>query len=159
MTDVATGWTSARTVRTKGERVVAGALDRIQVGLPFHLAGIHSDNGSEFINHHLFRWCETRQITFTRGRPARSNDNAHVEQKNWALVRRTAGYFRYDTPTEEHLLDQMWAHQDVLFNPADKPSTRAEPRSHPHPATGHLQMSQRPNTSGQVDMSHQESSR
>ena len=116
VTDVATGWTSARTVRTKGERVVAGALDQIQVGLPFHLAGIHSDNGSEFINHHLFRWCETRQITFTRGRPARSNDNAHVEQKNWALARRTAGYFRYDTPTEERLLNQMWAHQDVLFN-------------------------------------------
>lgn len=116
VTDVATGWTSARTVSSKGERVVAAALDQIRVGLPFHLAGIHSDNGGEFINHHLLRWCQAREITFTRGRPARSNDNAHVEQKNWALARRSVGYFRYDTPTEEHLLNQLWAHQDVLFN-------------------------------------------
>lgn len=84
--------------------------------MPFHLAGIHSDNGSEFINHHLLRWCDTRQITFTRGRPNHKDDNAHVEQKNWAFVRRCAGYFRYDTPREQRLLDQMWQLESVLFN-------------------------------------------
>jgi transposase InsO family protein len=114
--DLATGWTEVRTVRSKGERVVADALQQIQLALPFHLAGIHSDNGSEFINHHLLRWCNTWQITFTRGRPNHKNDNAHVEQKNWAFVRRCAGYFRYDTPREQRLLDEMWQLESVLFN-------------------------------------------
>lgn len=116
VSDVATGWTEVRTVRSKGERVVADALQQIQLALPFHLAGIHSDNGSEFINHHLLRWCQTRQITFTRGRPNHKNDNAHVEQKNWAFVRRCAGYLRYDTPREQRLLDEMWSLESVLFN-------------------------------------------
>lgn len=116
VSDVATGWTEVRTVRSKGERVVADALQQIQLALPFHLAGIHSDNGSEFINHHLLRWCETRQVTFTRGRPNHKNDNAHVEQKNWAFVRRCAGYLRYDTPREQRLLDEMWKLEAVLFN-------------------------------------------
>lgn len=115
-TDIATGWTRAETVPSKGERVVAAALERIRAGMPFHIAGIHSDNGSEFINNHLLRWTRERKITFTRGRPARSNDNAHVEQKNWALARRSAGYFRYDTKQELRLLNDMWAAQDVLFN-------------------------------------------
>lgn len=116
VSDVATGWTEVRTVRSKGERVVADALQQIQLALPFHLAGIHSDNGSEFINHHLLRWCDTRQITFTRGRPNHKNDNAHVEQKNWSIVRRCAGYFRYDTPREQRLLDEMWQLESIMFN-------------------------------------------
>jgi len=77
VTDVATGWTQARTVMGKGERGVAAALGQIQLELPFHLAGIHSDNGSEFINHHLAKWVDARQITFTRSRPANKNDNAY----------------------------------------------------------------------------------
>ena len=81
VTDVATGWTCARTVRSKGERIVATALRQIQLELPFALLGIHSDNGSEFINHHLLHWTELMH-TFTRERPHRSNDNAYVEQKN-----------------------------------------------------------------------------
>lgn len=152
VTDVATGWTSARTVSSKGERVVAAALDQIRVGLPFHLAGIHSDNGGEFINHHLLRWCQAREITFTRGRPARSNDNAHVEQKNWALARRSVGYYRYDTPTEEHLLNQLWAHQDVLFNlfnaqqklVSKTPSSSPESRPHAYASCAGAPLRHRP---------------
>ena len=116
VTDVATGWTCCRSVLGKGERRVAAALEAIRVGLPFHLAGIHSDNGSEFINHHLARWSADRQVTFSRGRAGRSNDNPHVEQKNWALARQSVGYFRYDKPTELRLLNDLWAAQDVLFN-------------------------------------------
>lgn len=82
VTDVATGWTQARTVMGKGERGVATALGQIQLELPFHLGGIHSDNGSEFINYHLAKWVDARKITFTRSRPANKNDNAYVEQKN-----------------------------------------------------------------------------
>ncbi len=74
---------------------------------PFAILGIHSDNGSEFINHHLLRWCTARKITFTRGRPNHSNDQAHIEQKNWTRVRRHVGYYRYDTPRELDLLNQL----------------------------------------------------
>lgn len=116
VTDVATGWTCARSVRSKGERVVAAALQAIQVELPFALLGIHSDNGSEFINYHLAHWADAMQITFTRGRPHRSNDNAYVEQKNYTIVRRAAGYFRYDTPRELELLNRLWAAQTQLMN-------------------------------------------
>src|SRR5690606_7955380 len=83
----------------------------------------HSDNGSEFINHHLARWCQTRQITFTRGRSSHKNDQAYVEQKNWTIVRRDAGYFRYDTPRELALLDELWplvSLQVNLFLPQQK---------------------------------------
>ena len=116
VTDVATGWTCARSVRSKGERIVAGALQEIQVELPFALLGIHSDNGSEFINHHLAHWADAMHITFTRGRPHRSNDNAYVEQKNYTIVRRAAGYFRYDSPREQELLNRLWVAQTQLMN-------------------------------------------
>lgn len=115
-TDVATGWTEAITVRSKGERIVADGLETLRLRFPFHIAGIHSDNGSEFINHHLARWCQTRQITFSRGRASNKNDQAHVEQKNWSVVRRSAGYFRYDTRRELDLLNQLWPLTSVQVN-------------------------------------------
>ena len=93
-----------------------GRLEQLRVRFPFAVLGIHSDNGSEFINHHLARWCTDRQITFTRGRADHKNDQAHVEQKNWTQVRRSAGYLRYDTPRELDLLNQMWTLQSQLDN-------------------------------------------
>ena len=122
-TDVATGWTEAITVRSKGERIVSAGLEELWLRFPFHIAGIHSDNGSEFINHHLARWCDTRQITLTRGRASHKNDQAHVEQKNWSVVRRSVGYFRYDTRRELDLLNQLWpltSLQVNLFLPQQK---------------------------------------
>ena len=122
-TDIATGWTETITVRSKGERIVAAGLEELRLRFPFHIAGIHSDNGSEFINHHLLRWCTARHITFSRGRAAHSNDQAHIEQKNWSVVRRTVGYHRYDTPRELTLLNQLWplvSLQVNLFLPQQK---------------------------------------
>ena len=92
-TDIATGWTEAITVRSKGERIVRAGLQQLQLRFPFAVLGIHSDNGSEFINHQLAAWCNTHEITFTRGRPNHKNDQAHIEQKNWSVVRRSVGYF------------------------------------------------------------------
>ncbi len=122
-TDVATGWTETITVRSKGERIVAAGLEELWLRFPFHIVGIHSDNGSEFINHHLARWCETRKITFSRGRASHSNDQAYVEQKNWSVVRRSVGYFRYDTSRELELLNGLWpltSLQVNLFLPQQK---------------------------------------
>jgi hypothetical protein len=116
VTDIATGWTEVRSVRNKAARHVFCALVEIQAALPFTLLGIDSDNGSEFINDHLLRWCVNQQITITRSRPANKNDGCHVEQKNWDIARRTVGYWRYDTPSEVALLNQIWAALSPLIN-------------------------------------------
>jgi len=126
-TDIATGWTEAVTVRSKGERIVSAGLEELWLRFPFHIAGIHSDNGSEFINYHLARWCTARQITFTRGRSSHKNDQAHVEQKNWSVVRRHVGYFRYDSRRELDLLNQLWPLSSLqvnLFLPQQKLLTK-----------------------------------
>lgn len=116
MTDIATGWTENRSVRNKARKWVIAALDEISRIMPFPIRGVDSDNGSEFINHHLLHWCEQRQITFTRSRPGNSNDGAHVEQKNWTVVRTVVGYQRYDTPAELALLNKIWVAQSQITN-------------------------------------------
>jgi len=97
VTDVSTGWTEMRAVRNKAQTHVFAALVRIRQLLPFPLLGLDSDNGGEFINDELYRYCDHEQITFTRSRAGRKNDNAFVEQKNWSVIRRLVGYVRYDT--------------------------------------------------------------
>ena len=109
MTDVATGWTVNRSVPNKAALWVAEAIDHAAGCFPFPVLGIDSDNGSEFINAHLFDYCTERKITFTRSRPGNKNDGAHVEQKNWTHVRELVGYLRFDTPAELALLNQIWA--------------------------------------------------
>jgi hypothetical protein len=116
VTDIATGWTENRSVRNKARKWVLAALDDIARVMPFPILGVDSDNGSEFINHHLLIWCEKRQITFTRSRPGNKNDGCHVEQKNWAIVRIVVGYHRYDTTAELLLLNRIWALQSQLTN-------------------------------------------
>jgi hypothetical protein len=116
VTDIATGWTENRSVRNKARKWVIAALEEIESSMPFPVKGIDSDNGSEFINSHLLEWCEKRTITFTRSRPGNSNDGAHVEQKNWAIVRTVVGYHRYDTEAELVLLNKIWVLQSKLTN-------------------------------------------
>lgn len=116
VTDIATGWTENRSVRNKARKWVIAALEEIAAIMPFPLLGVDSDNGSEFINHHLLAWYKKRKITFTRPRPGNSNDGAHVEQKNWAQVRTIVGYHRYDTSAELVLLNKTWGLQSQLTN-------------------------------------------
>jgi len=116
VTDIATGWTENRSVPNKARKWVIAALADIANVLPFPLLGSDSDNGSEFINHHLLAWCQERKLTFTRSRPGNSNDGAHVEQKTWAVVRTVVGYHRYDTPTELGKLNEIWELDRVFTN-------------------------------------------
>jgi len=95
-TDVATGWSEQLAVPTKAQVWVFEAIGEMRNRLPFPLLGLDSDNGSEFINHHLVDYCEENHITFTRSRAGRKNDGCYVEQKNWTIVRRFAGYGRYE---------------------------------------------------------------
>lgn len=107
-TDVKSGWTELRALRNKAQVWTHQAIDDIREKLPFPLSGLDSDNGSEFINAHLKRYCEEYGITFTRSRPWRKNDSCYVEQKNWTAVRRYVGYFRYDTEEQLLLLNQLY---------------------------------------------------
>ena len=95
LTDVATGWVELAAVLNKAQVWVFEAFERIRQQLPFPLLGLDSDNGTEFINHHMKRYCDQEKITFTRSRPYRKNDNCFVEQKNYSVVRRLVGYDRY----------------------------------------------------------------
>jgi hypothetical protein len=105
---VATGWTEVRALKNKAQRWCFEALCDLERTLPFPILGLDSDNGSEFINRQLWGWCQQREITFTRSRPYRKNDNCFVEQKNWPVVRQQVGYLRYDTPAELKALSEIW---------------------------------------------------
>lgn len=95
LTDVHSGWSEQRAVLNKAQRWVFEALVEVRERLPFPMRGLDSDNGGEFINQHLFNWCVEQQISMTRSRPNRKNDNCFVEQKNFSIVRRAAGYGRF----------------------------------------------------------------
>jgi hypothetical protein len=108
LTDVATGWTECLALRNRGQQVVFAALVRARAQLPFPLVGIDSDNGGEFINAHLLRYCQQEQLTFTRSRPYKKNDQAYVEQKNWSIVRHLVGYGRYEGAAACEALERLY---------------------------------------------------
>ena len=107
--DVCTGWTETEAVRNRSQHFVFAGLKMAMDRFPFAIRGIDSDNRSEFINNHLVRYCTKKEITFTRSRPYRKNDNCFVEQKNYSVVRRAVGYRCYDTSAELEALNELYA--------------------------------------------------
>lgn len=108
LTDVATAWVEMEALKNKAQVHVFQAIQDIRVHLPFALQGLDSDNGGEFINDQLYRYCLDEKITFTRSRPYHKNDNCFVEQKNYSIIRRTVGYYRYDTSEQLALLGDFY---------------------------------------------------
>jgi hypothetical protein len=108
VTDIHTTWVETAAVLGKSQVVVQRALEELREALPFRLRGIDSDNGSEFINQHLWDYCQAQEIQFTRGRPYKKDDNAHIEQKNWTHVRKLLGYVRYDTPAAQAAIHHLY---------------------------------------------------
>jgi hypothetical protein len=98
--DYATTWVEVRAIWGRGQAGTLAALQDIEAGLPFSLLGLDSDNGGEFLNHHVVKWLQKRPrpVFMTRSRPWKKDDNAHVEQKNWTHIRQTFGYERHDNP-------------------------------------------------------------
>jgi hypothetical protein len=96
LTDIATQWTECVALRNRGEQAVCIAIAHARTLIPVPVLGLDSDNGGEFINHLLFRYCAREKITFTRCRPYKKNDQCHVEQKNDSIVRQIVGYDRYE---------------------------------------------------------------
>jgi hypothetical protein len=123
-TDIHTQWTETRAILGKGEAGVVEALEEICGALPFPIMAIDSDNGSEFINYHLARWCTERELGFTRSRPYKKNDNAHVEQKNWTHVRKIHGWARYDTAEARDAMNDLYrgdlSYMQNYFQPSVK---------------------------------------
>jgi len=124
LTDIHTQWCETRAIMGKGERGVVDALDDIRRALPFALKAIDSDNGSEFINYHLYRYCKEHHLKFTRSRPYKKDDNAHIEQKNWTHVRKLVGWERYDTRAQLNAINVLytgpWRAMMNLYQPCVK---------------------------------------
>lgn len=123
MTDVCTGWTVSTAFMGKSERFCVAAIEEITPSFPFTILGIDSDNGSEFINFHLVKYCLEHKITFTRGRPYKKNDSCYVEQKNWDVIRKMIGYGRYETEDQLRVIKcihSLLAFHQNYFQPSQK---------------------------------------
>jgi hypothetical protein len=109
-TDICLTWVEMRAMHGRGQHATVEQLKDMEQSQPFIWLGLDSDNGGEFINRHVLSWCQTgrkQPIYYTRSRPYRSNDNAHVEQKNWTHVRHWFGYQRHDNPEVVPLINQL----------------------------------------------------
>lgn len=108
--DIATGWTSQRAVWGKGEVNTLKAIREIELTLPFKIRGFDSDNGKEFMNYRLLKYFKHRKepVNYTRSRAYNKNDNAHIEEKNWTVVRQYIGYDRLNNPEQLDLLNDLY---------------------------------------------------
>jgi hypothetical protein len=116
VTDVYSSWCEMQAVMNKAQVRVFEALKQIRTRLPFELLGLDSDNGSEFINDQLFRYCQSEHLTFTRSRPYRKNDNCFVEQKNYTAVRRHVGYQRMEGEEVLKTLNDLYYYLRLYIN-------------------------------------------
>mgnify|MGYP001604123662 FL=1 len=125
-TDIKTTWVERQAVMGKSKEAVVTAMVEIESNLPFDLLGIDSDNGSEFINGHLYKFCQERKgrkVAFTRSREYKKDDNAHIEQKNWTHVRKLLGWDRYDSPEALEAVNDVYKDLRIfqnLFQPSMK---------------------------------------
>jgi len=126
LTDILSGWVETQAVMGKGQEGVVRAVEKLSVRLPFRVLGMDSDNGSEFINYHLLSWCEKKEIQFTRSRPYKKDDNAHIEQKNWTHVRKFMGWDRYDTQEALEAMNDLYDNELCLFMNLFQPSVKLQ---------------------------------
>jgi hypothetical protein len=126
MSDINTGWTENRAVWNKGAKGVVSQIKDIEKSLPFTLLGFDCDNGCEFLNHHLLNYFKNNgnKTSFTRSRPYKKNDNAHVEQKNWTQVRHLFGYDRLDNEELVAPMNDLYANEWSLYNNFFRPSQK-----------------------------------
>ncbi len=124
LTDIHTTWVETHAVLGRGQTAMLQAMDEMTHALPFPLRGLDSDNGSEFINHQLFRYCQAHGIQFTRGRPYKKDDNAHIEQKNWTHVRKLLGWDRYDSSQALAAINDLYRGELRLMMNLFQPSVK-----------------------------------
>jgi len=142
LTDIATGWTECAPLIVREQTVLLGVLDQLRAMMPFPLLGFDVDNDSVFMNETVRDYCRDAGIVFTRCRPHRKNDQAHIEQKNGAVVRRIAGYRRLEGMEAARELARLYAATRLfvnVFQPSyklmDKERDGAKVRKRYHPPT------------------------
>jgi hypothetical protein len=114
-TDISTGWWEGEAIISRNQDLTCKGLDNARKRFPFDWKEIHSDNGTEYINWHLFRYCNKENIGFSRSRPNKKNDNCFVEQKNWTHVKKYVGYLRYNTKEELKVLNDLYRNELRLY--------------------------------------------
>jgi len=114
-TDIAIGWWEGEAIMGRGQIPTCEGIDRARKRFPFAWKEIHSDNGTEFINAHLFRYAQKEKLGFSRSRPNKKNDNCFVEQKNWTHVKKYVGYLRYNTKEEQDILNSLYRNELRLY--------------------------------------------
>jgi len=124
LTDIHTTWVETKAVMGKGQTGIVDAIIEMRAHMPFQLCGIDSDNGSEFLNNHLYKYCQDHHIQFTRGRPYKKDDNAHIEQKNWTHVRKLLGYDRYDSNKALEAINELYRNELRLMMNLFQPSVK-----------------------------------
>lgn len=129
-TDICSTWTESRAVLGKGETGVVQALDEMRKASPFPVLAYDPDNGSEFINWHLIRYCDKNKIGLTRSRPYKKDDQAYIEQKNWTHVRKLIGWDRYDTQQAVDVMNDLYRNELRLFMNLFMPSVKLITKKH-----------------------------
>lgn len=126
--DIATGWTEQRALWGKGYQGMFYALKSIERCLPFPILGFDCDNGSEFLNWHIYKYFTNRKspVHFTRSRPYKKNDNAHIEEKNWSIIRQYLGYNRFDCVELVEELNEIYNSEWRLFMNFFRPSSKLQ---------------------------------
>jgi len=114
-TDINTGWWEGEAIMGRGQERTFHGIQEARGRYPLSWQEIHSDNGAEFINAHLFGYTEKEGLDFSRSRPYKKNDNCLVEQKNWTHVKKFVGYLRYDTDKELNILKNLYRNELRLY--------------------------------------------
>lgn len=123
-TDIATSWAECAAQKNKGQRATLESIKMLRERLPWALRGLDPDTGSEFVNWHCKTWCDTHAVELTRSRPNHRNDNAHVKQKNYTVVRKALGYVRIETDEAIVLMNRLYAGPWRLFVNFFQPTMR-----------------------------------
>jgi hypothetical protein len=116
MTDVATGWTECAPLLFREQELLGEVLSVLRAAAPIPVLGLDTDNDSVFMNETIKSWCEAANVVFTRSRPYRKNDQAHVEQKNGAIVRRMVGYRRLEGLSAAEVLAGLYRPMRLFVN-------------------------------------------
>lgn len=110
-TDISLGWWEGEAIMGRAQERTFQGIQEARIRYPSPWKEIHSDNGAEFINAHLFRYTAKEGLDFSRSRPYKKNDNCLVEQKNWTHVKKFVGYHRYDTEAELGVLKDLYRNE------------------------------------------------
>jgi len=116
LTDVATGWIECTALPHRTGDAVIHGLEKASRLIPFPILGIDTDNGCEFINNDLVDYCRDKEITFTRGRAYKKNDQCYVEQKNGVIVRQIVGYDRFEGLSAYKKLAELYSAVRIYVN-------------------------------------------